>query len=148
MTIMKLLITRCTYLDNRDAKVKTTLHWVVHGGCVDVQELLRNGASVKVRNKKRRMPLPAAVMGDMIDDMKKKEAIVKMLLKYGVDPKTKDGKGKALLQRMSLGGLGGIGRVFAEAKGLGLISSARSVPSFHLDVEIEDTDPLGRKAIF
>jgi ankyrin repeat protein len=117
MTIMKLLITRCTYLDNRDAKVKTAPHWVVHGGCVDVQELLRNGASVKVRNKKRRMPLPAAVMGDMIDDMKKKEAIVKMLLKYGVDPKTKDGKGKALLQRMSLGGPGGIGRVFAEAKG-------------------------------
>jgi ankyrin repeat protein len=116
---VKLLIIRCTSLNNRDAKGKTARHWVIHRDCVDVvQGLLRIGASVKVKDKQRWTPLHAAIMGDMIDDTKKKQAIVKILLKYGVDPEPKDGEDKVPLQRMPLWRSGGvIRRVFVEAKG-------------------------------
>ena len=70
-----------------------------------------------MKNKKRWTPLPAAVMGDRIDDTKKKEAIVKMLLKDGVDPKAKDGKAKAPLQGCHCGGLGvGLGECLRKPK--------------------------------
>lgn len=54
------------------------------------------------KDKQRWTPSHAMIREDMIDDTKKKEAIVKMLLKYGVDPEAKDGEGKVPLQRMPL----------------------------------------------
>ncbi|KAE9366325.1 ankyrin, partial [Stipitochalara longipes BDJ] len=99
--VMKLLIARCKKLDNKDKEGKTALHWAVLCDCVGVvQRLLEKGASVKVEDEKGRTPLHVAVTGKILDDTKKKEAIVKILLKHGADSDAKDAEGKTPLQKM------------------------------------------------
>jgi len=116
--VMKLLITRCEKLDNRDKEGKSALHWAVHFDYVEVvRELLEKGASVNVKDEKGRTPLHAAVMGEIRDDTKKKELIVRMLLKHGADAKTKDLEGKTPLQKIPWWRSGiGIRAAFAEAQ--------------------------------
>ncbi|PMD32171.1 ankyrin, partial [Hyaloscypha variabilis F] len=81
-------------LDNRDKEGKSALHWAVHFDYVEVvRELLVKGASVNVKDEKGRTPLHAAVMGEIRDDTKKKEMIVRILLKHGADAKAKDVEG-------------------------------------------------------